>query len=127
MSKRREPVRVLIFKVGRTPSSETWEPNKDGGFLDHLQREIGGNVDCVELGGGIDLWVSDDMLHNGAEFNRTFDVGGEYRIDVYGACVLARTTRRGRLASVTEDDVQKWKSIVEFDLAEVAKRQNDSR
>ncbi|WP_208983657.1 DUF3846 domain-containing protein, partial [Geodermatophilus obscurus] len=57
------PIAVVVVDVDGTAVRARWVPEASGGVLDRLQAAVGGCVDVVALGSGLDMWVHDEGLY----------------------------------------------------------------
>ena len=127
-------VRVLVCRAGAAPIVERLVANDAGQFLDAMQAVVGGLVTVISLEDGVDLWCNDEGRLRGLPLNLVIPTTapalplgfedafvirlgddlappaepGEWRI--YGDCFLARTTRDGQLADVTDDDIARYQA-----------------
>lgn len=119
-------VRVIVVRVGLMPEVRELE---EGETLAAMQEVVGGYVECIELGDGVDLWSNESALLLDLPINRVIPTvapevpegwdfvvredglaepgqPGEWRI--HGDFLLARHDRQGRTTSLTDADVRFW-------------------
>ncbi len=83
-------IRVVVFRVGQPGSVE---------FID------GGDLECVRLSWGADLWCNADGRNLGLPYNRSVADRVEESHDVYGPFFLARS-EGPEMAGLTDADVE---------------------
>lgn len=100
-----QQVDVVRLDVDSSVSIESAEP---GQTLEMLQRAVGGWVDVVRLGAGIDMWVNDEGLWvldpNPVASAVLAHLGGQQVIA--GPVVFAASTEAGETVSLSADQVE---------------------
>jgi hypothetical protein len=85
-------IRVLRLRPGRAPEVVEMDDS-----LDALQRAVGGHIEVVKAGEGLDLMVNEDGAH---------DVLGTFNgASIAGVALLVRKDAGGQLVDVTDADV----------------------
>jgi hypothetical protein len=133
-------VNVIVCRLGHAPVVEELTADAEGSYLEALQRIVDGFVQCITLDDGLDLWCNEDGVGQGLELNRCIPTVGRgvpagfgFVIDltdggaprpgeaaewrIHGDFLIARSTRDGELASVTDEDLARY---VELFTAEAA-------
>lgn len=145
-------IRVLVCRVGRLPVVEVLKSNNRDSFLDEMQRICDGNVQCITLDDGTDLWCNEDGLMLGLPLNRVIpaaprelptlfgepveviyaDEGlarpgeaGEWRI--YGDFFLCNVDDDGEIAPVTSEQIARYTSLFNSEDVAMAQRMNEWR
>lgn len=132
-------VRVIVCRVLAAPVVETIEPG-----LEAMQRIVGGYIERVGLAESIDLWCNEEgrlidlpisvilpgrapVIPEGWEIiDAPPDAPapgqwGEYRI--HGDCFVARATPGGETTSLTDDDIDRWLTVLGLGAREAMRRQ----
>lgn len=127
-------VSVIVCRLGAGPVVETLTADAEGSYLEALQRIVGGFVQCITLDDGLDLWCNEDGVGQGLELNRCIPTVGrripggfEFVIDatdgkgakagepaewrIHGDFFIARSTPDGELASVTDEDLTRYRKL----------------
>jgi hypothetical protein len=126
-------VRVLVCRIGIPPAVEMLATDARGSHLKAMQAIVGGFVQVIQLGDGVELWCNENrtglslnrviparvralppgfedavIIRLGDELARPGETG-EWRI--YGDFFLARSTADGEIIGVTDADIARYRSL----------------
>jgi hypothetical protein len=127
-------VNVLVCRFFAAPVIETLTSDANGSYLEAMTRIVDGYVQCITLDDGVDLWCNEDGIGQGLPLNRCIPTVGRAHPDGFGFVIdttggqaanageaaewrihgdffLARSTPEGELASVTDDDVARYRQL----------------
>lgn len=99
-------IRVVVVPVGQQTEVREVESS-----LDAMQGLVGGLIQSVPYGNGLDLICNDEGKLIGLEPNRPIFNGQDY---VFGQFFFCRTDEDGETASVTDEDIVRIRR--EFDV-----------
>lgn len=96
---------IAIIVQPDSPTA-TVHPFTVGESYDWLANAVEGMIDCVHLKHGIDMWVNDEYLYNGSEFNAYatalyWHAYGFMSHEVYGTAVFTNTDGMGETTGLT--------------------------
>ena len=115
--------RVILSRVGDHPHVTWLRSDLHGGDLSALTRVLGDLVACIAVHRGVELWCNQADLAFGLTLvHRTLlhsdhcgntppalkQDDGSNSWPAHGDFVLARSTEDGKLADLTDVDVQHW-------------------
>jgi len=126
-------VRVLVCRVGCSPTVEMLTTDARGSHLKAMQAIVGGFVQAIQLGDGVELWCNENrtglalnrvipararplppgfedavIIHLDSDLARPGEPG-EWRI--YGDFFLARSTADGEIVGVTDADIEHYQPL----------------
>ena len=101
-------IRVLMCEVGKECEVKEIESG-----LESLQAIVGGLIECYPIGENLDLVLNEEGKMMQLPWNRPlFDQDGKVFDLVAGPCFLIRADNEGGFISVTDEDVQKYRSLL---------------
>lgn len=100
-------MRMLLIDVKACAVKEIF---CEGETLKFLQEQVGGYVDCVRLGDGMDLWVNDEGMVNGTQ--EFFMLAGAHQ-PYAGNGVIASSNEEGETIG-TNCSVEAIEAVIHF-------------
>lgn len=97
-------VKIIVKKVGEKPVVK--ELDKDKMELEDMQSIVGGFIEAVYVGGGIDMWLNDSGKIDGLPIN--IALGSEDReiLDtIHGDIFFASTTPEGDTVGLSDSQI----------------------
>jgi len=102
-----EKLRILLVPYNKEPEVVEIEHK-----LENVQALVGGMLEVVPVGDGVDVWCNEEflMLYE-AQPNRVVQHVGGYPVQIHGPFFVARTNDDGDTVSLTDTDVAKYSRV----------------
>jgi len=95
-------ITIIAVRRGQDPVVEEMESG-----LKPMQDFVGGYIDTLQLGQGVDLWCNDEGLYT-EQPNRLVTTAYGHRTPIHGDFFLASHDAEGETVSLSDEQIAEW-------------------